>query len=510
MKLSVRFLSVLVAVGATLGTQSARAEIRLPKLFNDHMVLQQNTEANVWGWAAPNEEVKVTLGDATASTKADADGKWKTKIKTPKAGGPHELKFKGTNEITLKDVYSGEVWIASGQSNMEWSVAQSLNPAEEAKNGSHPLIRMIKVRKEPSEQPVDDIPVDNGTAKTTPTSGWAVAAPGTVPSFSACGYFFARKLAEELKVPVGIINTSWGGTLCEAWTSKEALADVPSLKYMADRKVTISEAMPDPKDPSKTIPAQKNPNQPAVLFNGMLNPVVPFTIAGAIWYQGESNVGRADEYRTLFPTMIRDWRTRFGQGDFPFLFVQLAPYKYDGKSLDANNYDGSNKLAELWDSQLKTLDLSKNTGMCVTTDITTIGDIHPKNKQDVGKRLALWALANTYGKQDLVYSGPLYSSHEIEGSKVRLKFKHVGGGLAAKDEKPLTFFLIAGEDQKFVPAKATIDGETLVVSSDDVPKPVAVRFCWNAIAEPNFANKAGLPASPFRTDDWPLTTVIKK
>ncbi|QDU29928.1 hypothetical protein ETAA8_50450 [Anatilimnocola aggregata] len=510
MRLSVRFLVALATVAATIGAQSAQAEIKLPKLFGDHMVLQRETEANLWGWAAPNEEVRITLGEATASAKADADGKWMTKIKTPQAGGPHELKFKGTNEITLKDVYSGEVWIASGQSNMEWTVAASANPQEEAKNGSHPLIRMIKVQKVPAEKPVDDIPVDPGTVKTTPTSGWAVAAPETVPSFSACGYFFARHLAQELKVPVGIINTSWGGTICEAWTSKEALAEVPSLKYMADRQVVVTDARPDPKDSTKTLPASKNPNQPTVLFNGMLSPVIPFTIAGAIWYQGESNVGRADEYRTLFPTMIKDWRTRFGQGDFPFLFVQLAPYKYDGKVMDANNYDGSNKLAELWDSQLKTLSLSKNTGMCVTTDITNIADIHPKNKQDVGKRLALWALANTYGKKDLVYSGPLYDSHEIEGNKIRVKFKSVGGGLTAKDEKPLTFFQIAGEDQKFVPAQAKIEGDTVVVSSESVPKPAAVRFCWVAIAEPNFANKAGLPASPFRTDDWPLTTAIKK
>lgn len=493
MSIRVRLLLAIAAIAATLSARSAQAEIKLPKLFADHMVLQRETEANLWGWAAPGEEVKVTLGDATATAKADADGKWKTKIKTPKAGGPHELKFKGANEITLKDVYSGEVWVASGQSNMEWSVAASTNPQEEAKNAAHPLIRMIKVQRIPSEKPVDDIPVDSGTKKTTDGSGWAVSAPDTAPSFSAVGYFFARHLNKELGVPVGIINTSWGGTRCEAWASKEALAAVDSLKHFADQQVTID-------------PAKPNPHQPAVLFNGMLNPVIPFSIRGAVWYQGESNVDRADQYRTLFPTMIKDWRTRFGQGDFPFLFVQLAPYKYDGSTTDATKYDGSNKLAELWDSQLKTLSLSPNTGMCVTTDITTIGDIHPPNKQDVGKRLALWALANTYGKQDLVYSGPLYDSQEIEGNKIRLKFKHVGGGLVSRDEKPLNFFQIAGEDQKFVPATATIDGDTVVVSSEAVAKPVAVRFCWNAIAEPNFGNKAKLPASPFRTDDWKLTT----
>lgn len=493
MKLSLRIGLLASGVVSLLSAASAQAEIKLPKLFGDHMVLQRETEANLWGWAAPNEEITVTLGDSTAKATANADGKWKAKLKTPAAGGPHELKFKGTNEITLKDVYVGEVWIASGQSNMEWSVAASLNPMEEAANANHPTIRMIKVQRIPSVTPVDDIPVDPNAKKTTPTSGWAVCSPETVPTFSAVGYYFARHLAQELKVPVGIVNTSWGGTLCEAWTSKEALAAVPELKYMADRQVAVD-------------PAKPNPNQPAVLYNGMLAPVIPLSIRGAIWYQGESNVGRADEYRTLFPTMIKDWRARFGQGDFPFLFVQLAPYKYDGK-FENGVYTGSNKLAELWDSQLKTLSLT-NTGMCVTTDITNINDIHPKNKQDVGKRLALWALANTYGKKDLVYSGPLYDSSEIEGNKIRVKFKH-GAGLMAKDGKPLTHFQIAGEDQKFVEAKAEINGDTLVVSSEQVQKPAAVRFAWNAVAEPNLFNKAGLPASPFRTDSWPLTTVIK-
>lgn len=482
MKLHVRLL--IAAVAALISVPAARAEIKLPKLFGDHMVLQRETEANLWGWAAPGEEVKISLGDSTASTKADDSGKWKAKLKTGAAGGPHELKFKGTNEVTLKDVYLGEVWIASGQSNMEWTVAASANPQEEAANANHPLIRMIKVQKVPAENPVDDIPVDPGTKKTTPTSGWAVCAPDTVPSFSAVGYYFARHLQKELGVPVGIVNTSWGGTVCEAWTSKEALAAVPSLKYMADRAVKVE-------------PGKGNPNQPAVLYNGMLAPCIPLSIRGAIWYQGESNVGRAHEYATLFPTMIADWRARFGQGDFPFLFVQLAPYKYDG----------STKLAELWDAQLKSLAVP-GVGMCVTTDITNINDIHPKNKQDVGKRLALWALANTYGKKDLIYSGPLYDSHEIEGNKVRIKFKH-GSGLAAKDDKPLTHFQIAGEDEKFVEAKATIEGDTLVVTSEAVQKPAAVRFAWSPIAEPNLFNKAGLPASPFRTDKFKLLTEPK-
>jgi sialate O-acetylesterase len=299
------------------------------------------------------------------------------------------------------------------------------------------------------------------------------------------GYYFARHLQGELKVPIGMINTSWGGTICEAWTSREALAADPDFKPILDRAAPFKPG---------------NPNQAAALFNGMLNPIVPFGIKGAIWYQGESNVSRAVQYRKLFPTMITDWRTRFGQGDFPFLFVQLAPFRYGGNPT---------LLAELWEAQLKTLALP-NTGMSGTTDIGNINDIHPKNKQDVGKRLALWALAKTYGKADLVYSGPLYDSMSVDGNKVKIKFQHVGGGLVARDGKPLTHFTVAGEDQQFVDATATIEGDTVVVTSDKVAKPVAVRFGWNQLAEPNLANKEGLPASPFRTDDFKLVSADAK
>jgi sialate O-acetylesterase len=468
---------ILVATAAT----PAAADVRLPKIFGDSMVLQQQTQAAVWGWADADEEVTVTLGEAKATAKAGADGKWLTKIQTPAAGGPHTLTIKGKNEIALKDVLVGEVWLASGQSNMEWPVQASLNPADEAKTANFPQIRMIKVEHAATDKPQDDIP----------TQGWKVCTPESAPSYSAVAYFFARHLHNELKVPVGIINTSWGGTICETWTSHEALAAEPELKPIVDRPVNI--------DGSKT-PADQNPNQRSVLFNGMVRPLVPFGIRGGIWYQGESNVGRAVQYRKLFPTMIADWRKQFGQGDFPFLFVQLAPYNYGPPHL---------ALAELWDSQVKTLAVP-GTGMAVTWDIGDVKDIHPKNKQEVGKRLALWAMANTYGKSDVVYSGPLYESMAVEGNKIRVKFKHAAGGLASKEDKPLTHFQIAGDDQKFVDAKAMIDGETVVVESEQVAAPKAVRFAWNGVAEPNLFNKAGLPASPFRTDDWTLTTAEAK
>ena len=483
-----RFAALSSAVVLALAAGAARGDVRLPKIFGDHMVLQQKTEAPVWGWADPDEEVTVTLGEAKATAKAGADGKWQTKLTTPAAGGPFWLNVKGKNSITLVDVMVGEVWIASGQSNMEWSVRQSSNPEMEIKAADFPAIRMIKVGRNPTDKPQDDFQfVENGSK----LSGWAVCRPETVPSFSAVGYFFARKLHGELNVPVGIISSNWGGTIAEAWTSRETLESDPEwygpiLERGKEFKPNV-------------------PNQPSVLYNSMLKPLVPYAIRGAIWYQGESNVGRAEQYAKLFPAMIADWRKTWGQGDFPFLFVQVAPYQYDRQ-----NKQNTGQLAELWEAQLKTLAVSPNTGMAVTTDIATIGDIHPPNKQDVGLRLALWALATTYGKSDLVYSGPLYESMAIEDNKIRIKFKHVGGGLQAHGDKPLSHFQIAGEDQKFVPATAEIDGETLVVSSPDVPKPVAVRFGWDDIAEPNLFNKAGLPASPFRTDTFPMVTAGKR
>lgn len=474
------------AVMSIFCAANARADVRLAKVFGDHMVLQQKTDAPVWGWADPDEEVTVTLGDAKATAKAGADGKWLAKLTTPAAGGPFWLHVKGKNSITLVDVMVGEVWIASGQSNMEWAVRQSANAADETRSCDHPAIRMIKVGRNPSNEPLDEFkPVDNGSTVT----GWAVARPETVPNFSAVGYFFARKLNAELGVPVGIISSNWGGTIAEAWTSRATLESDPEwFGPILERGQEFKAG---------------NPNQPSVLYNSMIKPLVPFAIRGAIWYQGESNVGRAEQYAKLFPAMIADWRKSFAQGDFPFLFVQLAPYAYD-RTKDTG------QLPELWEAQLKTLTASPNTGMCVTTDIATTSNIHPPNKQDVGLRLALWALGTTYGKSDLVYSGPLYESMAVEDGKIRIKFKHAAGGLAAASDKPLTHFTIAGEDEKFVAASATIDGETVVVSSPDVPKPVAVRFGWEDTAEPNLFNKAGLPASSFRTDTFPMVTAGKK
>lgn len=456
---------------------SAHADVRLSKIFTDHMVLQQSQPATIWGWADAGEKVTVEIMGSSAEATAGADGKWQAKVTPPAAGGPYELNVKGKNSIKLTDVLVGEVWICSGQSNMEWTVNASLNPQDEAKAATFPNIRHIKVAHNPAKEPQPDL-LGNGQ------TGWTVCTPETVPNYTAVGYFFGRKLHQDLNVPVGLVNTSWGGTICEAWTSHPGLEAKPELKPILERDAEFKPG---------------NPNQASALYNGMVNPLLPLSIRGAIWYQGESNLARAEQYATLFPNMIGDWRKNFGQGDFPFLFVQLAPFRYNGQ--DVRN------CAELWEAQLKTLSVP-NTGMAVTTDIGDVKDIHPKNKQEVGRRLALWALAKNYGKQ-LVFSGPLYDSHKVEGNKIRITFQQVGGGLMAKEGKPLSHFEIAGDDEKFVPATATIDGASIVVSSDQVAKPVAVRFAWNDTAEPNLFNQEGLPASPFRTDTFKMATAGK-
>ena len=467
-RFAVAAAGVLLSVALVAG---ARAEVKLPKIISDHMVLQKGMALPIWGWADPGEEVAVALGGKRAVVKADEKGKWAVKLGAPKVGGPYELVVATANStITVKDILVGEVWVASGQSNMQWSVGASANPQQEIAAANYPKIRLFTVNRKVSDKPLDDC-----------FGSWSECNPTSVRGFSAAAYFFGRYLHKELDVPVGMINTSWGGTICEAWTSHEGLLGEKDFEPILQRAAKFN---------------PNNPNQASVLYNAMIHPLVPFGIRGAIWYQGESNAGRAAQYKKLFPAMIRDWRKVWDEGDFPFLFVQLAPYRYGGA--DPRN------LAETWEAQLQTLSLPA-TGMAVTTDIGNIRDIHPKNKQDVGKRLALWALANTYGKKDLVYSGPLYDSAKVEGDKIRVKLNHTGGGLVAKGGD-LTHFTIAGEDEKFVDAKAVIDGNTVVVSSDQVKKPVAVRFGWTDTAEPNLFNKEGLPASPFRTDEFKMVT----
>lgn len=475
-QISDRPAAIVLMIVSLIVCNQAQADVKLPKVIGSHMVLQQQMPLPIWGTADPDEEVTVSIGDNTASTKAGPDGKWSVKLKKLDAGGPVELIVKGKNEIKLTDILVGEVWVASGQSNMEWPVAASDNPEKEIAAAKYPQIRLFHVRKVPSVAPASEVELDRD---------WAECSPETIPNFSAVAYFFGRQIHNELNVPVGLINTSWGGTAIEPWTPITGFESVESLKPIAEQ-AKAQQANP--------TGVQPNPGAPTHLYNGMVYPIVPFGIRGALWYQGESNRGQGVAYEQRMHALINGWRSVWNEGDFPFLYVQIAPWKY----VKPPATDPQNLLPQLWEAQTKTLAL-KNTGMAVTTDIGNLDDIHPRNKQDVGKRLALWALAKTYGKSGIVYSGPLYKSMKVEGNKIRIDFDHVGGGLKSRDGKPLSWFTVAGKEGDFVEATAVIDGNSVLVSSDKIAEPAAVRLGWNELAEPNLMNVEGLPASPFRT-----------
>ena len=663
-----RSLFVLITVFLTLVLQQqAFAKITVPSLIGDNMVLQSGQQVRVWGHGDPGEEVSVEIAGKKAKTVTDNSGKWATKIGPLKPGGPFDLTITGSNTLSIKNVLVGEVWVCSGQSNMEWPLINARNGAEEVAKANHPEIRLFTVQKATSDSPLDDV-----------KGSWVVTTPDKVGQFSAVGYFFGRELQQRLKVPVGLIHTSWGGTPAEAWTQREALA-TPELQPIMDRyqdslkdlpqrqadfqkrlaawihqnlyedegnkgeamgyadpqtntsdwksmnlpqfmetaglkidgavwfrkEIEIPEAWagkplelnlaaiddydttyfngkrvggigvdtpnsysvprhyqvpgdlvkagrnviavrvfdsageggfgtgkmvlgPDgladsqkvalagpwsykvelglePKTPDwgsrPEAPGPTNQNSPGVLYNAMIAPIVSYSIRGAIWYQGESNAGRAFQYRTLFPTMIRNWRTIWGEGDFPFYFVQLANWQPIKPEPDESEW------AELREAQTMTL-REPNTGMAVIIDIGDTNDIHPRNKTDVGHRLALWALANTYN-QKIEYSGPLFRSFSVNGNEVRIKFSHANG-LKTSDGAAPKAFAIAGADKKFVWADAKIVGDEIIVSSKDVTRPVAVRYAWADNPVTNLYNKLDLPASPFRTDDWPGVTITRK
>ena len=483
---------ILVCFALIAGwTAIAAAAVKLPAIFGDDMVLQRGRPVPVWGWADKGEKVTGSIAGQTLATKADQQGRWKVtldaldselmEVAVKNQSGdidfiwmPAQLTMtvedSSGSTLVFKNILVGEVWLCSGQSNMVWGLGASNNGRQEIAKADYPSIRLFFVPKVKAAEPAEDV-----------AGRWAPCTPENVVkvgrgSFSAVAYYFGRQLHEELGVPVGLIQSSWGGTPAEFWTSRKTLKADPVLKPLIGN------------------------SDSSALYNGMIAPLVPYAIRGAIWYQGESNVGRTHQYRTLFPAMIANWRSDWGQGDFPFGFVQLAPYRYDGQN-PAN-------CAELREAQLMTLKSVPNTGMAVTMDIGNVKNIHPGNKLDVGKRLALWALAKVYGR-DVVYSGPIYKSMAVEGDKIRLGFDHVDGGLIASDGKPLADFTIAGVDEKFVPAEAKIDGDSIVVNADGVARPVAVRYAWRDDATPNLASKAGLPASPFRTDQWKGVTERK-
>lgn len=484
---SIKHLSASALLGLLFTAQAAEAKVTLPSVFSDNMVFQQKTKAPVWGKADAGKTVTVTTSwnNKTVTGKADESGKFKIFVATPSFGGPYTVSISDGEELTLKNVLVGDVWVCSGQSNMEMPLAgwgKIVNYEQEIKDANYPKIRLLQGVHVTSNKPLDEAKVTN--------NGWTECTPQYIAEFSSVAYFFAREITKKTGIPIGLIHTSWGGTIAEAWTSPETLNTLPDF---VDRVKAI-QAEPDKAD--------NNPNRTTVLYNAMIYPYIQFPIKGAIWYQGESNADRAFQYRTLFPAMIRDWRTKWGVGDFPFYFVQLANFMKTKDQPDASAW------AELRDAQKQTLSL-KNTGMAVIIDAGDETDIHPKNKQDVGKRLAYAALAKTYGV-NMPFSGPVYKSQQISGNTIKLSFTSADGGLKAKGGADLKGFAIAGADQKFHWAKAIIQGNQVLVSSDEVANPVAVRYAWADNPVCNFYNGADLPASPFKTDSWADVTLSKK
>ncbi len=494
-------------------TDTVLANVRLPKLFSDNMILQREMQVPLWGWADPGEKVTAELGGHYAETVTGADGKWKLNIGPLDVGGPFELKISGKNIITINNVLVGEVWICSGQSNMAMEVKNCLNADQEISAANYPMIRHFQVKRAKAAQPLEDVsPLPEGNDSWL--NKWEVTDPSNVGHFTGAGYFFIRDLYMKLHIPVGIISVSWGGTTAEAWTPHDTLVNDQELSlilnnwpeynndeaWLQEEYAKFTKEVNEAKKKGTEEPLYFN--QPSVLFNGIIAPVIPYGIRGVTWYQGESNAYRSYQYRSLFPAMIEQWRKKWGQGDFPFLFVQLANFQFEPQV-----------FPELREAQTMALSIP-NTAMAVAIDIGNPGDIHPKNKQEVGRRLFLAAQEIAYG-ENVIYSGPVFQSMLVEGNKCTLRFKNVGDGLGTKEGGSLEGFVIAETDKKFVKAQAVIEGDRVIVSSADERRPVAVRYAWaNNPGDCNFYNKSGeriwLPAPPFRTDDWPGITVDRK
>ena len=498
-------------------------EIQLPRVFGDNMVLQRERPIPVWGKASPGEKVAVAFAGQEKSTTAADNGEWQVTLDPlPANKTPQSLVVSGTNKLTLTNVLIGEVWLCSGQSNMEWTVDKFANPKKEKAATNFPEIRHLKVPRTSSAFPQADV-----------KANWQVCSPSTVGGFTATGYYFARELFQNLDVPIGLLHSSWGGTSIEAWMSPESVATIPELaelqakvfsqsslspegkkrheEYLAELKqwtaateVALAKNQSVTKPPTVPWPEWDNP-QPTQLYKGMIHPLAPFAMRGAIWYQGESNGSDDGIYLNKLQALIGGWRAKWNQGDFPFYIVQLANF--------SKASDDGKTWSKVREAQMAALSSIPNTGLAVTIDIGETKDIHPKNKQDVGKRLALWALAGPYGK-DINPSGPLYKAYSVEGSKIRISFDRSKEGLMIGKKDGLTavapeadgkikWLEIAGEDQQFKRADAVIEGSELVVSSPEVPAPVAVRYAF--VQDPagaNLYNAEGLPASPFRTDSW--------
>ena len=495
-----------IALAIVMTASSAQADVKLPNVFGDHMVLQREQKNKIWGLAEAGESVTVAINGQVEKATAAADGTWHVFIDPVPVGGPYALTVKGKNEIQFKDVLVGEVWVCSGQSNMQWTVKSSNDADLERLAAKFPKIRMInfpQVGSQEAKWSHDD-------------RKWMVCTPDTVGNFSAVGYFFARQLHQTLGVPVGMINNAWGGSACEAWIRKDLLAAdplyEPLLASWAKKEARHAELIAKGNDLTEEqkkelggLQGQMGGNhRPANIYNGVLKSHLGYGIKGAIWYQGESNVSRAYQYRDLFPLMIKTWRDEWGQGDFSFYWVQLADY------LNEQPQPAESAWAELREAQTMTMSRLPKTGEAVIIDIGEGKDIHPKNKVDVGRRLARWALAKDYGVA-VPFHSPQYKSMVKNGDKIVLTFDHVDGGWRPFDVKDPRGFAIAGEDKKFVWASAKIlPDNTIEVFSDQVAAPASVRYGWADNPVVNLFDGAGLPVTPFRTDDWPGVTIHKR
>jgi sialate O-acetylesterase len=486
---------ILMAL-VVLSVSSVLAVVKPHGLISDNAVVQQGISLPIWGSANDGEKVTVKFQDQEVSTTAQ-NGRWLVRLKPLSAGGPFTMTIAGENTVELKNILVGEVWVCSGQSNMQWPVSRSANPQETVANSKDPYLRLFTVPRQASDVTANDV---NGS--------WQECGPETVAEFSAVGYFFGRDLRKALNIPIGLINSSYGGTPAEAWTSRHILESDPDLQSILDNQAQAVKNYPQAlekykalvekaKQEGKETPRppgnpEQSPQRPCGLYNAMIAPLIPYAIRGVIWYQGESNASRALQYRKLFPAMIKNWRQDWSQGDFPFLFVQLAPFmKIEAEPLDSD-------WAKLREAQLLTSLKVPFTAMAVITDVGDENDIHPKQKEPVGARLALAARAIAYGEK-IVYSGPVYESLKLEGNRAILSFNQVGGGLMAP-EGELKGFVIAGEDRKFVKAQAEIQGDKVIVWNPQISKPVAVRYGWANYPVVNLCNKERLFASPFRTD----------
>jgi sialate O-acetylesterase len=457
---------VIIFISLCITFLSALADIRLPSILSSHMVLQQKSKVKIWGWSAPGEKISMRVGWDTTQYQVTATrgAKWMIEVATPTAGGPYTIQLKGSNEIVLEDVMVGEVWVCGGQSNMEWSGNQKLPQSiEESPKANNTKIRFFYVPKSTSEFPQEDV-----------ESRWVVCDPASMFQFSAIGYFFGKQVTEQTGNSVGLINSNWGGTPAEVWTPYDVVANDPDLRAAAD----------------KLNPSPWWPHVRGEAYNAMIYPLINYAIAGALWYQGESNVSTHYTYRRLFTSMIDSWRKAWGK-NFPFYFVQIAPYTYGD-----NHING----ALLREAQTQSA-LHPNTGMVVVSDlVNNVKDIHPILKKEVALRLANMAMAELYGIKGLNYKSPTYASHQVENGAIRVAFNHVPTSLISKGGDPTDFY-IAGEDGNYIPAKAKIDGKSVLVSSKQVKQPVSVRFGFTNTAMPNLFTAEGLPVNLFRAGE---------